>query len=444
MNKGWNGTSAVTIGSDVLPSDSFQTIAVEMKSNSRSNCLAGDRYNQNVNHRTGGRQLCEVVLFSSTLTDAQRTEVMTYLQNKWRVIDAASEGTLHLDVPEGSTLNNSTVSFGGRMKVVKEGTGLYVASKSGQMYTCGTTVAEGTLRMGAWGSNHPIGSSDGEVLVTTNGTNKGTLDVYGQKDMYIYDVVLGGGTLANTGAALGWGYAQLGTVRLAADSTINFANTYGFVGASYADTLLDLGGHSLSLSIGSGKFFWLSNTTITNGSVYVISGGYFQVGETSLSATLGEIHAADVDFTINAAIKLTAPLSVHDYTAVYGANTNLGYAPMKVYGTFTPAATHNYFYGCTMQDGSTIDLSGRTGSWSTTSAFTSANSSNTVCFADNATIKIRLGNRAVSQATPVVSWTTVPANLDGLTFKPADGESFVIVKKNDGLYAYRGFLLMVR
>ena len=54
-----------------------------------------------------------------------------------------------------------------------------------------------------------------------------------------------------------------------------------------------------------------------------------------------------------------------DYYAACTNNVNNGTAAMNVYGRFTPAT--DYFYGCTLQDGATIDLNGRTGAWSTTS-----------------------------------------------------------------------------
>ena len=59
------------------------------------------------------------------------------------------------------------------------------------------------------------------------------------------------------------------------------------------------------------------------------------------------------------------------------------------------AAVHDYFYGCTMLDGSTLDLTSRTNAWPVTSAFTAGKK--TVTFVENANITVKLvGTRTTS------------------------------------------------
>ena len=131
------------------------------------------------------------------------------------------------------------------------------------------------------------------------------------------------------------------------------------------------------------------------------------------------------------------------YEAVYKANYNSGTAALNVYGTFKPSKEHDYFYGCTMQDGSTIDLSARTNALPRVSAFTSGD--NTLKFATNATVRVKLGGRKVSHKTPIVSWATAPENLAGLRFVSGDeNRPFSIIKKDDGLYIYTGTVILVR
>ena len=449
ISKAWNGLDDVgDVTTAVLPDDSFQVVALTTKSNSQSDRLCRDN-RSNVAQRTGGRQLCEVILYSSILSDSDRETVTRYLMEKWAAYDNDRSGELHLNVASGKTLENSSVAFTGNMKVVKDGTGTYVASKSGQSYIGGTTVREGLLKCGLNGVNgggYPLGATFGDVTISTNGANKGTLDTNAKYEFHIYNFVLDGGKLQNTGGDIGVNCPQLASVRLTADSEIAPSRTYGFIGDSYADAVLDLGGHTLTVNIGNSKYFWIFNTTIKNGFVDVKSGGWFQTGE---SYALKEIVATNVDFRINAALKLNSAFSVRDYEALYNSNNstinNDGTANLNVFGTFKPSA-HNYFYGCTLQDGSTIDFTSRTNelgrvkTLNETSAFTRGK--NKIDFADGAMVSIRLGELRASSGGQLIAWASKPENV---TFKPAEGERrYCLVKKSDGLYLQSGFVLIVR
>ena len=66
-------------------------------------------------------------------------------------------------------------------------------------------------------------------------------------------------------------------------------------------------------------------------------------------------------------------------------------------------------------------------------------------FADNATVKIKLGERKVKTGDKIVDWTDkTPANLATLRFTSAEGEHFGLQKKDDGLYITRGIMILVR
>jgi len=110
-----------------------------------------------------------------------------------------------------------------------------------------------------------------------------------------------------------------------------------------------------------------------------------------------------------------------------------------VYGAFKP--TTAYFYGPTMQDGSTLDISAWPGDWPLASGFTSGNTA--ISFADGATINVKLGARRVGslRGTKILGWTTAPANVD---FVQAEGELFGLRKKDDGLYVYEGMVIIFK
>ncbi len=164
-----------------------------------------------------------------------------------------------------------------------------------------------------------------------------------------------------------------------------------------------------------GKLFYLYNTEVRNGVIDVIDGGWLETGNAGVTATNATIKC-------RAAMRANGAVEVRDYVAYRETSKhNEGTAAFKVYGTFTPVT--DIFYGCQLQDGSTVDLSGRETAWHTTTAADScAKGSTTVTFADDATITVNLDGRkdlfdlARSKNPFVATWSADPANLEGLKF----------------------------
>ena len=180
----------------------------------------------------------------------------------------------------------------------------------------------------------------------------------------------------------------------------------GIIQSGHNKATLDLGGHTLTVPITSGKTFWLHNADVLNGLVDITSGGWLKVNKTSCRATTA-------DFRINCAMNIQVPMDVRDYIAVYGSNANDGNGVIKVHGTFVPSETHNYFHGCEMQNGSIIDFGARTNALNATSSFTSG--AKTLSFASGATVTVDLSKRTdnlrqfVKSADPfLIVWTTPP------------------------------------
>lgn len=67
----------------------------------------------------------------------------------------------------------------------------------------------------------------------------------------------------------------------------------------------------------------------------------------------------NVTMKLNCAFRMNGPMDVANYESLYADGWNRESGKMRVYGTFTP--TTDYFWGCEMQDGSTLDLSGKSG-----------------------------------------------------------------------------------
>ena len=156
-----------------------------------------------------------------------------------------------------------------------------------------------------------------------------------------------------------------------------------------------------------------------------------------------------VHLKLAGAITVAANIEVLDYTSSYvdsladGVMGNAGNGVIGVAGVFTPLT--DYWHGCELHDGATIDLSGRDGEFSAVSGF--ARGLNTLAFTAGARVSIKLGSRPILCGERIISWTeeTKPANVDSVKFKCGDGaRSYGLVIKDDGLYIAKGMVISVR
>ena len=442
----WNGTTVVNWSSDVIPDEDFQVISVVTTQNCGTDSLTYDRSTnigsgEQAGGRNGGRQLSELICFNSVLTDAQRTEVVQYLQRKWMV--GGTPGTLVIDVPEGVDSANDGVAVGGNVKVVKEGVGAYEAS-AGSTYTGGTDVREGMFRLGT-----PT-VTDGREQVCTGtlgafGTDVtvqpgATLDAYGAINNYKNRVILNGGTLASSLAiANGYNYSLWGNVTLTADSYTDFV-CGGLVRRDGTPITLDLGGYTLHWN-GRGSsgsdWCWMFNADITAGTLEI--DGFYTVYY--LTDNTKGIRAPQTTLVVKNSGILAIdrePMTVKDYICAnttdgepYSANS------LTVSGVFKPESDRHW--GCTLASGATLDLTDWEGTWNSTSA-----GGRTVIFptAEGSTVNVNVAGRIDLSSLPkdaggkkriLVSWATEPENttfvLDGETQR----KGWKLYKESDGL-----------
>ena len=354
--------------------------------------------------------------------------------------DLAGTGELIVDVPEGQTLTASTVRITGGVKLVKSGPGTYVSTIT-QTYLGGTLVAEGKAQP----HDAPNDNDITYCCDRTKAFGPGVIDVaegavfdlranyayYGVRSDTGLLIRLDGGTLANSGphdmGKTSNGGSGLGA--LAADSHLDVTRSLMF-----QSNPCDLGGNTLFVNIASGKSWHIRETSFANGRVETGTTGWLHI----VSAT----DASTVDFKVNSALQIDAQFDVGGYEPVWeDATTHKGTAAMNVHGVFKPAA-HDYFYGCTLLDGATIDFANRSTPLPMVSAFTDTGKKN-LEFAENATIKVRKGARCGK----VVEWTdeTKPASFDTLTFvrDPADQRSYLVQKRDDGIYITSGGISII-
>ena len=342
-------------------------------------------------------------------------------------------GEVHFVIPERN-VQSCLVALLGNLKVFKEGEGTLSLNRAGQTFTGGVEVASGVASAVANENGSYWGASGGVIRVSSGAT----FSVNGKNNFYYKDFVLNGGTLVNNTRYMS-STDGIGNVTLEADSAVNMGEYVITYFASPIPATFDLGGHKLTVNAAAGGQFNAS-FPIVNGTLEYQTGGYLCVpeGASSGSPTL------DLKM-IGAAFYGDGALSVSNYLASYSQQWNHGSYQVKVYGTFKPDAVdtdgREYFHGCEMQPGSTIDLSEKTATWDTTSTGWNgtgdADGARTVTFAENATVTLDLHGRTLAKGEKIVSWIEAPTNLGTLRFVPDDitaesGESLVATES--GIY----------
>lgn len=343
-------------------------------------------------------------------------------------------GEYHLDIAAQMTLTGSRMQ--GNVRLVKEGAAELLLNYAVEpAHTGGTEIRAGRIASTLNAvQKHQFGPSGSEIIVRSGAM----LYPYDNENwLTLYPIVLDGGSIYTWWAGTANGVV-IGSMRLLANSSLD-AYSGGKLHVWTGHTV-NLNGHTLAL-IGAGeKCFGASGgsgVTFTEGVVD------HQNGTMALG---GVVNAVNTTLYVGGALNLGGnTLNVSNYVARYTGTANAGTGAMNVYGTFKPSA-HDVFYGCTMQDGSTIDLSSRTNALPLVSTYTAdTTSARTLKFADNSTVYINTGDLEVNRKSPVITWDEKPANIRTVKFKNADtGSSRTFVSRDDGVYALSGFVIIVK
>ena len=372
-------------------------------------------------------------------------------------VERVSGGELHLNLAANATITK--ILFGSGVKIVKEGGATLTMSPGANStgYFGGIEVAGGTLKPGVNGTNDPLGIEGGEVTVDAGAT----FDV--NKMCFLRDsrFTLAGGKLTHAGTAGFYNTAVHMTnvvkyVRLTQDSELAVgATTFGMwdcdeadydaaggTNTNYKTTYIDLGGKKLTVTGGSNwaRPVFAGLEALSAGTIYATNscrGLIFYGKDSDLGkATL----VSDTNIRVQDGITLTLGGYVSDATANTDSRAtetwDNGKGVVKILGTFKPNT--DYYHGCELADGATLDVSGRTTPLDLDGSRVEPNAEDhqyKVSFADDATIAIATGERVLSSSKPVVTWQSAPANLSTLKFVCAPGENnrgFVI--KEDGVY----------
>ncbi len=363
---------------------------------------------------------------------------MMFGDKAFTVTSSVAGGEVVIDVPSG-TSRNTSMTLSGSLKVTKKGAGTFVSALS-QTYTDGTDVEAGTVRPpDSPADNNYTYSGDTFAAFGTGMVNVLTGAAFDVRGNYGYtNVVLKGGTIANTLRSMGQ-TAKPGVFAASlADSDTSYLNMYfGGDASKYnmiygkAGLATDLGGKTLEITTWNNLSI---RSALTNGTIVANEKGGWFMFDAALDMRMTK-------FVCNGALQVNANLEIGEYENRGNTQYMLGSSKMNVHRRFCPIAK-TYFYGCTMLGGCTFDLSQRETLF-TTSCTNHQNKVYSVAYADNATIKVKLGERKVRNGTKIVGWTSKPTN--NVKFIAAEDErrrAFAI--KDDGLYVYSGFVLIVK
>ncbi|MBR0056670.1 MAG: alkaline phosphatase family protein [Kiritimatiellae bacterium] len=352
--------------------------------------------------------------------------------------NAASPGEFQLEAAAGTNVANAAFSFSGNLRFGKAGAGTYVPTTS-ETYPGGIDVHEGTYRLAA-AASCPIRVGSGA-----------TLDLYGY-GIQNSVTTLAGGTVTSTRAAA---LTLPSSLTLTADSAITYANLSGAHDMTVPQgAVWNLGGKTLTLTLDGydPDFYMREGETISNGTFKVVvkstavnSGGTGYTGWVQL-ANLNGRDGLNLDLG-NSTLRLQnySPnnnSSVRDFTCNPPTTGVFSKNAMAVYGTYTPP-DNNCGFDLVMMDGSSIDLTGKSGVWSCKFTNTSAGgdaATAKVSFSAGATVTVILDGRSDLEALAeskgyVLTWASNAVPADSVTFAPdaATAEKFTLRRDGTGL-----------
>ncbi|MBQ7188349.1 MAG: hypothetical protein IJR99_02935 [Kiritimatiellae bacterium] len=365
------------------------------------------------------------------LTNSGRTPLDFSESGNATVANQAVGDAPSLTVTVSRAVTNSLVALSGNLKLVKEGSGEFTAHRREQTYTGGTEVKAGALKVTAYGKFHQLGAVGSTNTVSVVDGVPGILDMNGIPAYQQYVFVENGGKIRNqVNIANSTSYAYISDLRLDADSSFDAWYNYGLINAGYGRVDLTLNGHTLKVNetskSGTRPLFLLVNVTATTpGTIEVMNGYFYFDGSSSQKRKTSDFQ--QVTLVMNGQLRLdddtgSVLVKLRDYIVntpaadVSGAGAAKFMGRAEVYGTFRPNT--DFFHGCELQDGATIDLSGRNGTFSAKGQNVGTNDvQTTATFAPNASITVNLAGRedlralAASAAPYVISWETQPENV---------------------------------
>ena len=360
-------------------------------------------------------------------------------------------GELHVDVPEGVAVTNSSIALYGDAKLVKDGLGTYVVAKSGQAYAGGAVVNAGYLKPGV--NQSELFGFAGSFFEVKSGAQYCD-DIYAPKGTAYLNLAIAGDGPDGSGAIrtvaravnkvnnadVPWG----ASLTLAADATIG-SDEYAFDFVAYSTPFrLELNGHTLNLqtALAAGArqypYFLCANVqAMGEGTIVVNNNLQFYPYMTSASVltnvtlVITENASYYTDYGGN-----TRDMTVSNFVYRSTAATAQAVQTTTVWGSYAPVSTTSapkVVLGDATHLSTTLDLSCRTTPFDISFG-------GGLSFAAGSRVGVKIGSRPAGSSKQILAWTSVPA---GISFSLLDAKGSLIVK-DDGLYFTTGLVVSVR
>ena len=377
------------------------------------------------------------------------------------ITDTAGGGELHIDVASGATVENSTLTFAGQMKLVKDGAGTFVGTKANQPYTGGTVANAGWLKQGAYSGSWGPHKSLITICKDENADTGAGFDWNGMANdqsttAYSFKIAgtgPDGDAAMKTSVLFGnnyWNANYIADMELDGDATVKacltHGNVYGFAYFNAFGHNLVMNGHTLTVA--AGDAFAFRGVTVTGGGTIVsvpdttsdkgMRRLSFYGAASDLSTTTLDVHDR-CGLNVEQVVTVTNLIDRRTLQWNDGTKTNNNVTSdadstagmLFVIGRFQPHST-NLWSRVTLGDAThlspTFDLSLLDGTFEE-----SAVGDIVLNFAEGANVNIEVGSRAIAVGDKLISWRGTPACSFTLVYSGAE-RPIEAVARTDGLY----------
>ena len=378
-----------------------------------------------------------------------------------------AKGTLRIDVCAGRTVENSTLTITGTLKLVKDGEGTLISAREKQSYTGGTFVDKGLVKCNRNVGNTPWGPSKSLITVEDGAA----FDYAGacSRSSTPYSFSIKGAGTDGKGALLNsagsgdiagfWCQNIIADLELRGDATIRGCASFGFsLNENYTSGTYN---HELGLNGYTLSIFLNSNSSDNNDGhqlfafrgVQAIGGGTIIMrNESSSKVTFPSFYGAPSDLSgvtfdlgegmgINVEAVPTVGTFIDRRTTVgRDEHSSNSIIVLDTYKPMTTGLLKTVTLGDSTHLSPVLDLSGIEGPFD----LTAADPESTIGAAEGATVKVKLGDRKTSGSTPIITWEgNRPTWVDTLRFARGDADRKYGLRVGDnGIYAVVGFTIV--